>query len=157
MVIYNSMVNIFNKELLRYNNKSYRPCVVFDIDGTILVDGIYAPKSDDEIIGDVYNFLLYLQEKGIKIFIITARPESNTNRRGTIDMLVDLDIDYVYLYMWDRSAIGSHTEYKTAARKDIHDNRYNIVMSLGDNEWDYGKYGGLGVHIHNDGEYITYH
>ena len=157
MSIYNVLIEKFEKQLQSYNNIDYKPCVVFDIDGTILVDGNYAPSSNDDIVTDVYEFLLYLQTRGISIFIITARPDSQANRQGTMNMLDDLRIDYKYLYMWDRSSIGNHTTFKELARKDILDNNYNIVMSLGDNEWDYGKHGGLGVHIHNDGEYITYH
>ena len=114
---------IFNNELSKYNRN---PCVVFDIDGTILVDGNYAPSSNDDIVTDVYEFLLYLQTRGISIFIITARPDSQANRQGTMNMLDDLRIDYKYLYMWDRSSIGNHTTFKELARKDILDNNYNI-------------------------------
>ena len=153
MSIYNVLIEKFNKQLQSYNNIDYKPCVVFDIDGTILVDGNYAPESDDDIIQDVYNFLLYLQRKNIDIFIITARPDSPVNRKGTVNMLQNLNINYVYLYMWNDY---DHITYKELARKDIFEHDYNIIMSLGDNYWDYGKYGGLGVHIYDDGEYIKF-
>ena len=153
MSIYNILIEKFEKQLKSYNNIDYKPCVVFDIDGTILVDGNYAPESNDDIIQDVYNFLLYLQRKNIDIFIITARPDNPTNRRGTDKMLQNLNINYVYLYMWDDY---DHITYKELARKDIHEHDYNIIMSLGDNYWDYGKYGGLGVHIYDDGDYIKF-
>tara|TARA_A100000164_G_scaffold373288_1_gene404188 strand:- start:41 stop:526 length:486 start_codon:yes stop_codon:yes gene_type:complete len=153
--IYNSLVESFHNELEYYDTK-HKPCVVFDIDGTILVDGIYSPKNDDEIIKDVYNYLLYLQSIGIDIFIITARPESRENRMGTIDMLIKLKINYKYLYMWHQNIFRSHIKFKEEARREIFENGYNVIMSLGDNHWDYGDYGGLGVHIHNNGEKIEY-
>tara|TARA_Y100000389_G_scaffold69495_1_gene66109 strand:- start:2875 stop:3366 length:492 start_codon:yes stop_codon:yes gene_type:complete len=155
--IYNSLLKTFHNEVQMYDNDVYKPCVVFDIDGTILVDGIYSPEDNSEIIHDVYNFLLYLQNSlGIDIFIITARPESRTNRLGTIDMLKKLGINYKYLYMWNQNIFRNHIKYKEEARKEIFENDYNVVMSLGDNYWDYGNYGGLGVHIHNDGEKIEF-
>jgi predicted secreted acid phosphatase len=154
--IYNSLVDSFYSELNMYNNNKYKPCVVFDIDGTILVDGIYAPSKKNEIISDVYNFLLHLQNNNIEIFIITARPDFPHNRSSTMKMLKTLDIDYTYLYMWDQKIFNNHEVFKRTARKEIFDNNYNIIMSLGDNYWDYGDYGGLGVHIYNDGQKIKY-
>ena len=155
--IYNLLLKAFHSEVQMYDNDIYKPCVVFDIDGTILVDGIYSPKNNSEIIQDVYNFLLYLQNSlNIDIFIITARPESRTNRMGTINMLKNLGINYKYLYMWNMNIFREHIKYKEEARKEIFENGYNVIMSLGDNYWDYGNYGGLGVHIHNDGEKIEF-
>ena len=155
--IYKSLLKAFHNEIQMYDNENYKPCVVFDIDGTILVDGIYSPEDNSEIIHDVYNFLLYLQNSlDIDIFIITARPESRTNRMGTIDMLQRLGINYRYLYMWNQNIFRNHIKYKEEARKEIFENGYNVIMSLGDNYWDYGNYGGLGVHIHNDGEKIEF-
>jgi predicted secreted acid phosphatase len=152
--ILDSLVYNFNVEMTYYNNKKYKPCVVFDIDGTILIDGIYSPKNNSELINEVYEFLLYLQRKNISIFIITARPDNSINRYGTSKMLKELGINYKYLYMWDQNMFNNHSNYKENARKEIFENNYNIIMSLGDNYWDYGEYGGLGVHIYNDGEEI---
>mgnify|MGYP001251928134 CR=1 FL=1 len=46
--------------------------------------------------------------------------------------------------------------YKEMSREDIFIQGYNVLMSLGDNKWDYGVYGGLGVHIYDNGDYIEY-
>ena len=155
--MYMSLIKYFHKEIQMYDNDKHKPCVVFDIDGTILVDGIYSPKDSTEIIQDVYKFLLYIQNvHNIDIFIITARPDSRINRMGTIDMLKKLDINYKYLYMWNQDIFYDFIEYKEEARKEIFENGYNVIMSLGDNYWDYGNYGGLGVHIYNDGERFEY-
>ena len=104
----------------------------------------------------VYNFLLYLQNMDITIFIITARPDSPTNRLRTSKMLEDLDINYEYLYMWNLNIFETATIFKTMSRQDVEIQGYKIIMSLGDNVWDYGDYGGLGVHIYNDGESIEF-
>lgn len=155
--IFNKLVSKFNTELEKYKRYQFiQPAVVFDIDGTILVDGIYAPNSEKEIIMDVYNFLLYLQNMNITIFIITARPDNPTNRLLTTRMLDYLNIKYEYLYMWKLNIFETATIFKTMSRQDIEIQGYKIIMSLGDNVWDYGDYGGLGVHIYNDGEYIDF-
>jgi predicted secreted acid phosphatase len=155
MTIYSSLVRNF-KKILRFRGKN-NICVVFDIDGTIIVEGVYAPTNNSQIVMDVYKFLIHLQQINIPIFIVTARPESKQNRLGTIKMLHDLGIMYEYLYMWNRNIFEDHIIFKEKAREDINIQGYNIVMSLGDNWWDYGKFGGLGVHIYNDGEKIEYY
>ena len=156
--IFNSLIYNLKLQIKKYKkyNVFFKPAIVFDIDGTILVEGVYAPNNQSDIITDVYNFLLKSQEMGITIFIITARPDFLKNRIGTLNMLDDLGINYEYLYMWDRNIFESATIFKTMSREDIFIQGYNVLMSLGDNVWDYGDYGGLGVHIYNDGEYIEY-
>tara|TARA_Y100000022_G_C12933035_1_gene232502 strand:- start:19 stop:507 length:489 start_codon:yes stop_codon:yes gene_type:complete len=154
--IYESLINSFQHEIKHYNNNLYKPCVVFDIDGTILVDGVYSPRDESEIISNIYDFLMYIQDRGIDIFIITARPDNIHNRHGTKQMLDKLNIKYTYLYMWNLDVFNNHVSYKESARKEIFDNNYNIIMSLGDNYWDYGDYGGLGVHIYDNGRKIKY-
>ena len=154
--ILNSLINTFKTEIQYYDNNTFKPCVVFDIDGTILVDGVYSPDTINEIIIDVYKFLLYIQNKGIDIFIITARPDFSHNRLSTMKMLKKLNIKYTYLYMWNQNIFSDQIIFKESARKEIFDNKYNIIMSLGDNDWDYGLYGGLGVHIYDNGKDIQY-
>ena len=150
MELYNNLVDKF-KSILEYGEVD-NPCVVFDIDGTIIIDGIFAPKNYDQLVSGVYEFLKYLQDNNIPIFIVTARPDYAHNRKKTAEMLYDIGINYTYLYMWDGDNFDNPTDFKTEARKDIYLNHYDCVMSLGDNIWDYGDYGGIGVHIYNDGE-----
>lgn len=154
MTIYSSLVQNFNN--MYQNKRKNNICVVFDIDGTILVDGIYSPKNNNHLIIDVYKFLIYLQRIRVPIFIITARPDFRLNRLGTINMLDNLGIDYEYLYMWNQNIFENQVIFKEKAREDITIQGFDILMSLGDNWWDYGKYGGLGVHIYNNGESIKY-
>tara|TARA_A100001015_G_C14759584_1_gene620843 strand:+ start:221 stop:688 length:468 start_codon:yes stop_codon:yes gene_type:complete len=151
----NKLISLFHYHL-NCCNPLLIPSVVFDIDGTILNDGVFSPKDYDEVILNVYRFLLYLQSIDIPIFIITARPDYPHNRKETKKMLDKLGINYVKLYMHNQSE-NNHIDFKTKSRKNILDNGYKVIMSLGDNYWDYGDYGGLGVHIYNNGEKMTFH
>ena len=158
MTILNSLLYNLNRQLHKYKkyHKFYQPAVVFDIDGTIINDWVYEPNSEDDIILDVYHFLLHVQRMGIKIFIVTARPENKLNRKNTEQMLQNLGINYENVYMWNIWSFKSVSNFKESSREDIFIQGYNTLMSLGDNEWDYGNYGGLGVHIYDNGEYIKY-
>ena len=149
------LINLFYKTLSK-KPSGKKPGVVFDIDGTLIVDGITKPENKDEIIHSVYNFCLYLQSHNIPIFVITARQDTPDVYNFTHNVLHDMGIFYDRLYLWNTNHFDTHDEYKENARKTLQNN-YNIIMSLGDNTWDYGKYGGVGVHIHNDGEYFTIH
>ena len=46
--------------------------------------------------------------------------------------------------------------FKREARKEMVDQGLTPVMSFGDNYWDYGEHGGVGVHIYNNGERIEF-
>ena len=159
MSIIESLLYNFYKQLKKYQkyHNFYKPAVVFDIDGTILKDDVYSPKNKNDLILDVYNFLLQLQKMNIKIFIVTARPDNILNRRYTEKMLQKLGINYEYVYMFDSLIFDDDVPtYKEMSREDIFIQGYNVLMSLGDNNWDYGVYGGLGVHIYDNGDYIEY-
>jgi hypothetical protein len=151
----NKLIRLFHYHV-ECCNPTLIPCVVFDIDGTILVDGVFAPKNYNEVIHDIYQFLLYLQSIEVPIFIITARPDYSHNRKETEKMLKNMNINYTHLFMHNQNK-NNHIDFKTNSRKKILMNGYKVIMSLGDNYWDYGQYGGLGVHIHNDGDKITFH
>lgn len=158
MSLTESLLYNFYKQLKKYKryHSFYKPAVVFDIDGTILKDDVYSPKNNNDLILDVYNFLLQLQRMNIKIFIVTARPDNIINRKYTEEMLQNLGINYEYVYMLDLLIFDDVSTYKEMSREDIFIQGYNVLMSLGDNKWDYGAYGGLGVHIYDNGQSIEY-
>lgn len=153
-MIINKLIETFSQNLHFIPN--FTPCVIFDIDGTILKDNIFTPKNEHDIIVPILYFLYYLQKKGITIFIVTARPDFYENRLRTIEMLIDLNINYHHLFMMNLDQYNNHILYKKHVRQFLTYNNFNIIMCLGDNTWDYGEYG-IGVHIHNNGEYITFH
>ena len=153
-MIINRLIHSFYRNLKLIPN--FIPCVVFDIDGTLLKDGVFSPNNRNEIIQPILQFLYFLQNKGITIFILTARPDYKYNRLKTIEMLKNLNINYRHLFMMNLNQYDDQSIYKTNVRHFLVYKKFNIIMSLGDNTWDYGQYG-IGVHIHDNGRYITFH
>lgn len=122
----------------------YKPnmpnAVVFDIDGTLVYD-----HSWDKPIKSVIKFCNHCREIGVSPIIVTARPGWQENIEKTKESLQGLGIqcDALFFRKPDIEDLGS---YKTNVREYITKNaKYNILISIGDNPWDYGKYGGTGV------------
>lgn len=109
--------------------------IVFDIDGTLL--------NDNTPIKPVLHFYNICKDLGYSLFIVTARDSHGINE--TVNQLKDLNItDYVSMYFriptyWDMY------KYKEISRESIQNKGYNIVLSIGDSEWDVGKFGGYSV------------
>lgn len=109
--------------------------IVFDIDGTLL--------NSNVPIRPVVEFYNICKDLGYHLFIVTARDSLGINE--TVDQLNDLRIvDYVSMYFriptyWDMY------KYKETCRQSIANKGYDIFLSIGDSEWDVGKYGGVGV------------
>ena len=115
--------------------------VFFDIDDTLL-----RSYNTSQPIVPVVNFYKYLVNNGYNTAIITARPNFEQNVKYTIDDLKNIGIenDYKFLVL---KPLNEHNivEYKINARKQILDNGYTPLMSIGDMYWDVGKYGGIGI------------
>jgi predicted secreted acid phosphatase len=109
--------------------------IVFDIDGTLL--------NEDTPIKPVVDFYNICKSLGYHLFIITARDSHGVAE--TIEQLEKLGIiDYVSIYFrlpvyWDMN------HYKETCRESITNKGYKIVLSIGDTQWDVGKYGGYGI------------
>ena len=153
--IYNNIVHRFETELM--TAKSDRtPCVVFDIDGTLIYENDNNTYHDKPIL-DICKFAYYLNSKNIPIYIITARDISVPNSYENTQKLLDkLNIRYVDLFLWDINKYSTVVNFKSLTRKSIEDKYYKVVMSLGDNYWDYGDYGGVGIHIFQNGKMIQF-
>lgn len=153
--IYNNIIARFNTELNTKSSKN-KPCVVFDIDGTLIYEND-VKDYDDKPINDICKFAYYLMQKNITIFIITARDNSiKGNFESTEDLLDKLQISYKQLYLWDIKKYKTVVDFKSLTRKQIEDSGYSVIMSFGDNYWDYGDYGGTGIHIFENGKYIQF-
>jgi hypothetical protein len=114
--------------------------IVFDIDDT-LIDGF--GRSIVPIIM-VYN---YSKLKNIIPVIITSRAGTPESIEFTQLQLLSHGItDYKFLYFRNPNLINPW-EYKLNARKNIHDRGITVIMSLGDQDWDLGQYGGIGYKI----------
>lgn len=110
--------------------------VVFDIDETLIGEN----RKRIEPVCMLYDLCLTLN---LSPFIVTAREESS--REATYRELEENGIrDYIGAYFRDAHEYNVARQ-KKEARKDIQDQGYEVIMSVGDMEWDVGKYGGIPV------------
>lgn len=125
------------KDFLKDHPFESNDVAVFDIDETLI------DKNGNliEPVFDFYNFL----KKHIQIFIVTARPDYKMTIEYTRIQLHAFGItDYKCIYF--RKLTNTNIfKYKLLARKDICDQGNNIILSIGDKEWDIGEYGGFGI------------
>ena len=106
--------------------------VVFDIDDT-LVD------RNERPIPPLMQLYHWCAENQLRCFVVTARPESTTNRMATSRMLAAHGIVPKHLYMMpETSSLPSSEEvssYKRRCREEIAQ-RYTILANFGDMWWD---------------------
>jgi len=123
---------------------NYKPnmneAIVFDLDGTIVFDGTW-----DTPILPITNFIKHCNDLNISVIIITARPGFESNINNTRNSLQKLAIN-CDRFFFKNPDFKDIKEFKINARNYVTDIlKHNILMSIGDNSWDMGKYGGLGI------------
>lgn len=114
------------------------PAVIFDIDDTLIDHhGIVIQP-----IVELYNHVKMLC---IPIFIVTNR----LNDANSVDYTkYELDMhgitEYTDIYF---RKVGEKdlTKAKLDARKNIAEKGFDTIMSIGDQLWDLGEYGGIGI------------
>lgn len=127
-------------DYLNLHDKNINNTVVFDIDGTLVVNEKYCKFA-------VIELYYHAIKLGYKVFLITARLRDPDNITFTIEMLEKCGIkNYDGLMMRPYYEIDLY-KYKRDQRKFLHDNGYNIVMSVGDMDFDFGEYGGLSIRV----------
>lgn len=138
-------LNSISKDCIDYlrriksdNDGKTTHCVVFDIDETL----IYLDGTIIKPILDVYNFA---RNNGYNISIITARTGTVNVIRYTIDQLRRLNIKRYDSMFFRPTQHHDPLRFKEMSRKQVTDDGLVIVMSIGDSNWDIGKYGGKGV------------
>jgi predicted secreted acid phosphatase len=117
-----------------------RPAIVFDIDGTLI-------DENGKGIIPVIALFKFSKSMGITPFIITSRIDDNKGivEDYTYSQLYSNDITgYASLFMLPKN-FSQPWKYKLHARKQIHNWGFQVVMSIGDNHWDIGEYGGIGI------------
>jgi predicted secreted acid phosphatase len=120
--------------------KTKKDIVFFDIDDTLLRPYINEPVKP------VLDFYNYLVKNGYNVAIITARPYTDENLNYTINDLKSIGIENSYKYLILRNIYTNDIkEYKKEARKQIVNDGYIPLMSIGDMHWDMGEYGGIGI------------
>lgn len=116
------------------------PVIIFDIDDTLI-------NYRGEVIDQVVMIYNYAKMIGITPMIITSRPIYPQIVKWTRKQLLRNNITgYNSIYMRPVSKTD-HWKFKLQSRKNIYDRGFNVVMSLGDQPWDIGEYGGIGVRI----------
>ena len=130
-----------------------QPAVVLDIDGALVHNG-----SWDTPIWSVINFCNHCKDIGIATMIVTARGGWPSNIENTAQSLQKLGIrcDALFFRKPNDHAIE---EFKTNVRRHLSNALdFNVLISVGDTYWDYGEWGGIGVHMeaHPASNAITY-
>ena len=114
--------------------------VVFDIDDT-LVDihgNCLIP------IVDLYNTI---KSMNISIILITNRVNNDYVALKTEEMLHKCNITgYNCIYFRPSNRLDFYN-YKKEARISCHVRGFNVIMSVGDQPWDMGDYGGIGIKL----------
>jgi predicted secreted acid phosphatase len=120
--------------------------IIFDIDGTLI--NVDEENWRDHIpIPPIYHFYKYCMNKGLNIFIVTARSGHEENMHYTGDKMVNhLNLDFEKIFFRPPN-ISDISDFKQNCRNHIKSQGFNVVMSIGDNIWDIGPNGGLGFLI----------
>lgn len=129
-----------NKALIYINNikLTNNSSIVFDIDNTLI-------DKYGNLIRPVKYLYDYVKSKNINIFIVTARESTQQNILNTKLQLLSAGITgYKGLYL-RHSNCYDISHYKEKVRYVITQYGYNIIMSIGDQLHDIGKYGGYGI------------
>ena len=139
------LTNLLNN--IPYSSKNV---IVFDIDGTLI-------DNNKKLNTKTFEFYYYCLYKKYKIYIITSRPGTDRNVYYTIKELDELGIEnYDKIFFTNPKNniqnLQDAMKYKQYVRKYIQDLGYNIILSIGDQDSDYGKYGGIGIKVINNGE-----
>ena len=110
--------------------------VVFDIDDT-LVDA-----DTGRIMPKTFSLYQYCLARGYHVYIITARARTYDAVLYTVNQLKSLGINGYKLIAFRQPDDWDIPTYKLNARRAI---PQQVVMSVGDQDWDVGRYGGVGV------------
>ena len=128
-----------------------KPAIVFDVDETLISNYPYLEKDVDfgyipalhgqwearavaPAIEPVRDLCRYAKNKGVAVFIITARPERQ--RTATSENLKRIGCDgYEKMYL-KTSPQEDGARYKTSKRREITESGYTILVNIGDQESD---------------------
>jgi predicted secreted acid phosphatase len=124
------------------------PAMIFDIDDTLIdMNGI--------AIDPVVNFYNHVKILCITPIIVTNRTGEPISVEYTKYQLKENKItDYYDIYFRNPDEMDL-TKAKLNARKIITEKGFDVVMSIGDQKWDIGEYGGVGILIPSPQRYIS--
>ena len=104
-----------------------RPAVVFDIDGTILIN---KPDGSAVCAQHVERLASACRCANVAIFCVTARPERGDNRQHTLRQLKACGVEPDELFLMPAGA--DYGGYKRKARETIRNRGYRVLLSVGD-------------------------
>lgn len=112
-----------------------KPCVVLDIDGTVLLN---FPNGSTKCVVHFQRLCRACAANDITIFCITARAEENENRAYTMRQLEKCNIGPVeHVYM--RPPDAEYGTYKYRMRQAIVAKGYRVLLTIGDQFADVSK------------------
>lgn len=130
------------KGILDAHENTTLGAVVFDIDDTLI------SSHTGEIIGPVLDLFQFAVNSGMTVVIVTSRVGTPRAIEYTVEQLKQLGIrGHSRLYM-RKTEETNNWSFKRASRKSVYEDGYNILMSVGDMDWDFTNgYTGVGVQI----------
>lgn len=134
-LVADDIISILNNTIFPSNS-----VIVYDIDDTLIS---YSGMPIEPII-NTYRVAL---DRGLIPVIITSRGGRPDVIKYTIEQLHNAGI-YGYKYLYLRPIPDYEFDpwrFKRLCRKDLHDHGYYVAMSIGDQPWDVGQYGGMGI------------
>ena len=109
-----------------------RPCIVLDIDGTVLLN---EEDGSSKCVLPFQGLCQACEESNISVHCVTARQEDDDNRAYTRRQLEKCKLHNIdKLYM--REPGDDPGEYKFEARRDITQQGYSILLTFGDQYFD---------------------
>jgi predicted secreted acid phosphatase len=125
---------------MRKKIKKENDVIIFDIDGTLIHD-------EKSCITTVVNFYKKCISLGYKVYIITARLFTSENYIFTVDMLTKCGIlNYLGIFMRPGD-MQDLFAYKQSRREALVKHGYNIIMSVGDQSFDFGPHSGVNIWV----------
>jgi predicted secreted acid phosphatase len=136
------MVNAISKmiiDILRNIQIPKNPTIAFDIDGTLI-------DNKGRCIEPIHDVFKYALNNGIYVVLITSRIGTASMIELTKAQLISNNITgYNHIYFRKPDSSKNNFDYKRNARLDSLKRGMNIIMSIGDNRWDVGEFGGIPI------------
>ena len=94
----------------------------------------------------ILNIYKFTKVLNLTIIIVTNRSGDENSIKFTLDQLKKHNItDYKSIYFRSPERENNPWRFKEISRKNIFDREFNVIMSIGDQQWDIGNYGGVGI------------
>jgi len=138
-------------KILNGLNLPEKPAIVFDIDDTLVFDSYSSGGMRSGCIPEIIKIYNTAKSLNISPIIITNRGGVDNVVEITLELLKSCNItDFASIYFRPvyHQEMNNPYKYKRAARQHATEqDNYNIVMSVGDQPWDVGEYGGIPVKL----------